>query len=153
MDNLLFSGDNIYKEAASASSTLITDRICRISSSRYSAFWPTIRISCCRATDLFFGEIPRSFKKQSIASANTSTWPISAPAPLAGRCRTNGRRILLRAECLELGLGARSNWAMTTTHHEYRDYVFTITYQAQDPAYSVDFSNFPDIITTRRHSC
>jgi predicted RNase H-like HicB family nuclease len=37
---------------------------------------------------------------------------------------------------------------MTTTHHEYRGYVFAITYQAQDPAYSVDFPDFPDIITS-----
>ena len=35
-----------------------------------------------------------------------------------------------------------------TTHHEYRGYVFTITYQAQDPAYTVDFPDFPDIITS-----
>ena len=35
-----------------------------------------------------------------------------------------------------------------TTHHEYRGYVFTITYQAQEPAYSVDFPDFPDIITS-----
>ncbi len=35
-----------------------------------------------------------------------------------------------------------------TTHHEYRGYVFTITYQAQDPAYTVDFADFPDIITS-----
>ena len=34
------------------------------------------------------------------------------------------------------------------THHEYRGYVFTITYQAQDPAYTVDFPDFPDIITS-----
>jgi predicted RNase H-like HicB family nuclease len=36
---------------------------------------------------------------------------------------------------------------MTTTH-EYRDYVFTITYQPQEPAYSVDFPDVPDIITS-----
>jgi len=36
---------------------------------------------------------------------------------------------------------------MTTTH-EYRGYVFTITYQAQEPAYSVDFPDVPDIITS-----
>jgi len=35
-----------------------------------------------------------------------------------------------------------------TTHHEYRDYVFTISYQAHDPAYTVDFPDFPDIITS-----
>ncbi len=35
-----------------------------------------------------------------------------------------------------------------TTHHEYRGYVFTIVYQAQDPAYIVDFPDFPDIITS-----
>ena len=37
---------------------------------------------------------------------------------------------------------------MTTTHHEYRGYVFTITYQAQDPAYRVAFPDFPAIITS-----
>ena len=31
-----------------------------------------------------------------------------------------------------------------TTHHEYRGYVFTITYQAQDPAYTVDFPDLPE---------
>jgi predicted RNase H-like HicB family nuclease len=35
-----------------------------------------------------------------------------------------------------------------TTHHEYRGYVFTITYQAHHPVYAVDFSDFPDIITS-----
>jgi predicted RNase H-like HicB family nuclease len=35
-----------------------------------------------------------------------------------------------------------------TTHHEYRGYVFTITYKAHDPAFSVDFPDFPDIITS-----
>jgi predicted RNase H-like HicB family nuclease len=37
---------------------------------------------------------------------------------------------------------------MTATHHEYRGYVFSITYQAQDPAYAVDFPDFPSIITS-----
>jgi predicted RNase H-like HicB family nuclease len=36
---------------------------------------------------------------------------------------------------------------MTTTH-EYRGYVFTITYQAKEPAYTVDFPDIPDIITS-----
>lgn len=35
-----------------------------------------------------------------------------------------------------------------TTHHEYRNYVFTITYQPQNPAYTVDFPDFPEIITS-----
>jgi predicted RNase H-like HicB family nuclease len=35
-----------------------------------------------------------------------------------------------------------------TTHHEYRNYVFTISYQCQHPAYAVDFPDFPDIITS-----
>jgi predicted RNase H-like HicB family nuclease len=35
-----------------------------------------------------------------------------------------------------------------TTHHEYRGYVFTISYQAQHPVYVVDFPDFPDIITS-----
>lgn len=37
---------------------------------------------------------------------------------------------------------------MTATYHEYRGYVFTITYQTQDPAYTVDFPDFPSIITS-----
>jgi predicted RNase H-like HicB family nuclease len=37
---------------------------------------------------------------------------------------------------------------MKTTHHAYRDFVFAITYQAHDPAYTVDFPDFPDIITS-----
>lgn len=36
---------------------------------------------------------------------------------------------------------------MTTTH-EYRDYVFTIAYQPQDPVFTVDFPDVPDIITS-----
>lgn len=35
-----------------------------------------------------------------------------------------------------------------TTKHEYRGYVFSITYQAHEPAYSVDFPDFRDIITS-----
>lgn len=35
-----------------------------------------------------------------------------------------------------------------TTHHEYRGYVFSINYDAQDPAYTVDFPDFPDVITS-----
>jgi predicted RNase H-like HicB family nuclease len=37
-----------------------------------------------------------------------------------------------------------------TRHHEYRGYVFAITYQAQEPAYTVDYPDFPDIITSGR---
>ena len=37
---------------------------------------------------------------------------------------------------------------MTATHHEYRDYVFTLTYQAEDPAYTADFPDFPEVITS-----
>jgi predicted RNase H-like HicB family nuclease len=36
---------------------------------------------------------------------------------------------------------------MNTTH-EYRGYVFTIDYQAKEPAYVVDFPDIPDIITS-----
>jgi len=35
---------------------------------------------------------------------------------------------------------------MTTTH-EYRGYVFTVTYEAKTPAYTVDFPDIPDILT------
>jgi len=35
-----------------------------------------------------------------------------------------------------------------TTHHEYRGYVFTITYRARHPIHTVDFPDFPDIITS-----
>ena len=34
------------------------------------------------------------------------------------------------------------------TTHEYRGYVFTVSYEAKDPAYVVDFSDIPDIITS-----
>jgi predicted RNase H-like HicB family nuclease len=34
------------------------------------------------------------------------------------------------------------------TTHEYRGYVFTVTYEPKDPAYVVDFSDIPDIITS-----
>ena len=37
---------------------------------------------------------------------------------------------------------------MIDTHHEYRGYVFTIEYQAADPAYVVNFPDFPAIITS-----
>ena len=35
-----------------------------------------------------------------------------------------------------------------TTSHDYRDFVFTITYQPHEPAYGVDFPDIPDIITS-----
>lgn len=34
------------------------------------------------------------------------------------------------------------------TTHEYRGYIFTITYEPREPAYVVDFPDFPDIITS-----
>jgi len=37
---------------------------------------------------------------------------------------------------------------MTPTHHEYRGYVFRIDYQAENPAYTVVFADFPEIITS-----
>ena len=37
---------------------------------------------------------------------------------------------------------------MKPTMHEYRGYVFTITYQAGDPIFAVDFVDFPEIITS-----
>lgn len=37
---------------------------------------------------------------------------------------------------------------MIATHHDYRGYVFTIEYSAQDPAYTVAFADFPEIITS-----
>ena len=36
---------------------------------------------------------------------------------------------------------------MTTTH-DYRGYLFTITYLPQEPAYTVAFPDIPDIITS-----
>ncbi len=36
------------------------------------------------------------------------------------------------------------------TTHEYRGYVFTVTYEPKDPAYLVDFRDIPDIITSGR---
>jgi predicted RNase H-like HicB family nuclease len=37
---------------------------------------------------------------------------------------------------------------MKPTMHDYRGYVFTITYQAADPIFAVDFADFPEIITS-----
>jgi predicted RNase H-like HicB family nuclease len=37
---------------------------------------------------------------------------------------------------------------MTPTRHEYRGYVFTLTYQPRDPAYTTAFPDFPEIITS-----
>jgi predicted RNase H-like HicB family nuclease len=37
---------------------------------------------------------------------------------------------------------------MTRTLHTYRGFVFTIEYDAEDPAYIVDFPDIPDIITS-----
>jgi predicted RNase H-like HicB family nuclease len=37
---------------------------------------------------------------------------------------------------------------MTTTHHEYRKFVFSIDYHPQEPAYTVTFPDFPEIITS-----
>lgn len=34
------------------------------------------------------------------------------------------------------------------TTHEYRGYVFTVTYEAKDPAYVAEFSDISDIITS-----
>jgi len=34
------------------------------------------------------------------------------------------------------------------TTHEYRGYVFTIAYEAQDPAYVVEFPDIADVITS-----
>ena len=38
--------------------------------------------------------------------------------------------------------------SMTTTHHEYRNFVFSIDYHARQPAYTVTFPDFPEIITS-----
>jgi predicted RNase H-like HicB family nuclease len=35
-----------------------------------------------------------------------------------------------------------------TTNHEYRGYVFSISYHPQEPAYLVDFPDIPEIITS-----
>ena len=37
---------------------------------------------------------------------------------------------------------------MIVTHHEYRGYVFAIEYQAAEPAFTVDFPDFAEIITS-----
>ena len=37
---------------------------------------------------------------------------------------------------------------MIATHHEYRGYVFTIEYLAQEPVYAVEFPDFREIITS-----
>ena len=38
--------------------------------------------------------------------------------------------------------------SMLTTTHTYRDYVFTVKYTPERPAYTVDFPDFSDIITS-----
>jgi predicted RNase H-like HicB family nuclease len=35
-----------------------------------------------------------------------------------------------------------------TTSHDYRGYIFSITYQPEEPAYTVDFLDLPDVITS-----
>ena len=35
---------------------------------------------------------------------------------------------------------------MKTTHHEYHNYVFAIEYRPKEPAYTVDFADFPEIV-------
>jgi predicted RNase H-like HicB family nuclease len=37
---------------------------------------------------------------------------------------------------------------MTATTHEYRGYVFSIRYEPKEPAYTVDFHDIPEIITS-----
>lgn len=37
---------------------------------------------------------------------------------------------------------------MMTTTHVYRDYVFHIDYQPADPAYTVEFVDIPEVITS-----
>ncbi len=37
---------------------------------------------------------------------------------------------------------------MMTTRHEYRGFVFAIVYEPIDPAYSVEFADVPEIITS-----
>ncbi len=37
---------------------------------------------------------------------------------------------------------------MLTSHHEYREFVFTIDYQAKEPIFTVTFADFPEIITS-----
>lgn len=39
---------------------------------------------------------------------------------------------------------------MIRTLHNYRGYVFTITYKATEPGYVVDFPDFPEVITSGR---
>jgi len=37
---------------------------------------------------------------------------------------------------------------MMETTHEYRSYVFLISYQPEDPVYAVEFPDIPEIITS-----
>ena len=37
---------------------------------------------------------------------------------------------------------------MTDTTHEYRGYVFAIRYEAKEPAYTVEYLDVPEIITS-----
>ncbi len=37
---------------------------------------------------------------------------------------------------------------MMTTTHVYRDYVFLINYEPKEPAYTVEFADIPEIVTS-----
>ena len=37
---------------------------------------------------------------------------------------------------------------MISSHHEYRGFVFSIEYEAQEPAYVVEFPDFPNVLTS-----
>lgn len=37
---------------------------------------------------------------------------------------------------------------MISSHHEYRGFVFSIEYEAQDPAYVVEFPDFSNVLTS-----
>lgn len=37
---------------------------------------------------------------------------------------------------------------MISSHHEYRSFVFSIEYEAQNPAYVVEFPDFPNVLTS-----
>ncbi len=56
-------------------------------------------------------------------------------------CKAIGERCALPA-------GLQRPYDTCPTHHEYRGYVFTITYQAREPGYTVNYADFPEIITS-----
>ena len=53
-----------------------------------------------------------------------------------------------RSKAYQLAQKTLGGIAAMNTSHEYRGYVFSITYEPKQPAYTVDFPDLPDVITS-----